>query len=71
MSEYKTAIKNKITEWRTNIELFASDNFNFIADDWQLEAFRRIEKKEIKRLSIKSGQGVGKTAFSAIVFCGF
>lgn len=71
MSEYKTAIKNKITEWRTNIELFASDNFNFIADDWQLEAFRRIEKKEIKRLSIKSGQGVGKTAFSAIVFLWF
>lgn len=71
MSEYKTVIKKKIAEWRTNIQLFAYDNFNFVADDWQLEAFHRIEKKEIKRLSIKSGQGVGKTAFSAIVFLWF
>lgn len=67
----KIKFKAKIKKWRNNIASFAMDNFRFVPDEWQNEAFHLIENADIKRISIKSGQGVGKTAFSAIVFLWF
>lgn len=70
-AKFKTILKIKIKTWRKNIETFAWDNFKFVPDEWQKEAFSHIQKADVKRISIKSGQGVGKTAFSAIVFLWF
>lgn len=68
---YKKIFKERVSVWRKDIAAFAWDNFKFIPDEWQKDAFHLIEKAETKRISIKSGQGVGKTAFSAIVFLWF
>ena len=65
---YKNVFAEKIKIWRNSISTFAWDNFRFVPDEWQLEGFHHIENQSVKRMSIKSGQGVGKTAFSAIVF---
>lgn len=70
-TDYKVLFKQRVSAWRKDIALFAWDNFKFSPDEWQKDAFHLIEKAEIKRISIKSGQGVGKTAFSAIVFLWF
>lgn len=69
--DYKNIFTEKIKIWRNSISAFAWDNFRFTPDEWQAEGFHHIEKQEVKRISIKSGQGVGKTAFSAIVFLWF
>lgn len=64
-------LKKLIARWRNDINAFATDNFKFLPDDWQDEAFKIFQKRTTRRMSIKSGQGVGKTAFSGIVFLWF
>ena len=68
-NKYTEILNRKIKRWRKDIALFAWDNFRFVPDDWQKEAFKRVERS--KRISIKSGQGVGKTAATAIIFLWF
>ena len=70
-ADYKRLFLKRILIWRHDIALFARDNFNFEPDEWQAKAFNYTEKQDIKRISIKSGQGVGKTTFSAIAFLWF
>lgn len=64
-------LKKLIARWRTDIKAFAYDNFKFNPDEWQDSAFTIFQKPETRRMSIKSGQGVGKTAFSGIIFLWF
>ena len=68
-NKYTEILNRKVKLWRKSIALFAWDNFRFVPDDWQKEAFKRVERS--KRISIKSGQGVGKTAATAIIFLWF
>lgn len=67
----KAQITSLVRVWRHDIDKFAYDNFKFIPDEWQKTAFETIAMSKTKRMSIKSGQGVGKTGFSAIVFLWF
>ncbi len=53
-NKYTEILNRKIKRWRKDIALFAWDNFRFVPDDWQKEAFKRVERS--KRISIKSGQ---------------
>lgn len=69
--KYKNKISKLINKWKYDISSFAYDNFKFIPDEWQKEAFTLIQNKDTKLMSIKSGQGVGKTGFSAITFLWF
>lgn len=68
-NNYDGFFKRRIALWRNDISLFAWDNFRFVPDEWQSEGFKKVQRS--KRVSIKSGQGVGKTAWSAIVFLWF
>lgn len=63
--ELKKIIEYKIPLWRKDIEMFATDMFKFNADEWQKKGFKDVVNKN--RVAIKSGQGVGKTAFTAVV----
>ena len=68
-NKYVAFFKRRVALWRNDIALFAWDNFRFVPDEWQAEGFKKVQRS--KRVSIKSGQGVGKTAWSAIVFLWF
>lgn len=48
---------------------FAIDMLGFDPDDWQREAFKDVA--EANYVSIRSGQGVGKTSFEAILIIWF
>lgn len=58
-----------IKRCRKDPEHFAYKVCHFIADEWQHEAFQALAKNP--KVAIKSGQGVGKTAFEAVVFLWF
>lgn len=58
-----------IQQCRHDPELFARKICGFVADDWQKQAFKAIA--EHPKVTIKSGQGVGKTAFEAVIFLWF
>ena len=68
-NDYIGFFKRRVPLWRKDIALFAWNNFRFVPDEWQSEGFKKVQRS--KRVSIKSGQGVGKTAWSAIVFLWF
>lgn len=65
IEELKRVIEYKMPLWRENINLFARDMFAFEADEWQKKGFEDVVNRN--RVAIKSGQGVGKTAFTAVV----
>lgn len=60
---------SRIAVYRKDINQFAKDMFSFIADDWQEEFFHLVETE--RRISVKSGQGVGKTAATGVVVLWF
>ena len=66
---FREALLIRIPLYRQDINLFAKELFNFEPDDWQKETFQQFPKT--KRMSIKSGQGVGKTAATAIIVMWF
>ncbi len=68
-NKYIAFFKRRVVLWRNDIALFAWDNFRFVPDEWQSKAFKKVQRS--KRISIKSGQGVGKTAATAIIFLWF
>lgn len=59
----------RIALYRKDINQFAIDMFNFKADKWQKRFFKKVAKSP--RVAVKSGQGVGKTAATAIVLIWF
>ncbi len=61
--------KHRVPLYRKDIALFAREQLNFIADEWQKAVFDDIVADN--RISVKSGQGVGKTAATAIVVLWF
>lgn len=65
----RAVFKRRIPRYRQDIELFAKEQFNFIADDWQKAVFDDVVL--YNRVSVKSGQGVGKTAATAIIVLWF
>ena len=63
------AFTKKIGIYRHNIAAFAQDQFGFEPDEWQDDVFAAIDTDD--RVSVKSGQGVGKTASTAIIILWF
>jgi len=55
--------------WRTDPNEFFREVLKFGPDNWQSDAARRLALHP--KVAIKSGQGVGKTAFEAAVFLWF
>ena len=51
--------------------LFAKEVVNYDADDWQADTLRDLADPECHRISVRSGQGVGKTATEAIAVLWF
>ena len=61
--------KQRIPAYRNSISLFAKEQFGFKADEWQKAVFEDVITDN--RISVKSGQGVGKTAATAIIVLWF
>ena len=57
--------KARIPAYRKDVALFAKEQFGFNSDDWQKAVFADVVTDN--RVSVKSGQGVGKTAATAII----
>lgn len=57
--------KNRIKEYRLDPILFFREVLRFEPDSWQMEAAKDVS--ESPKVSIRSGQGVGKTAFQAAI----
>lgn len=62
-------IRGRIPKWRADPILFADELLSFTPDEWQKDAL--IDLRDNKRVSIKSGQGVGKTGLEAVAFLWF
>lgn len=62
-------IEESIPLWLNDPVLFFREVLEFEPDDWQVEAAHNIRTHN--RVAIKSGQGVGKTAFEAGIFLWF
>lgn len=65
----KDFFRKRIPEYRKEITLFAKEVLKFTPDPWQQAVFKDIV--EHNRISVKSGQGVGKTGTEAVVLLWF
>lgn len=61
--------KQRLPIYRSDPVAFAREVLKFEPDEWQASALRELPKQ--KRLAVKSGQGVGKTSFEAVVLLWF
>lgn len=62
-------LDESIPLWRDDPVMFFREVLNFEPDDWQAQAARDLATNP--KVSIKSGQGVGKTGLEAAVFLWF
>lgn len=60
-----TAFRRRIPLYRKDITLFARELLHFEPDEWQQAMFADVVK--YPRVSVKSGQGVGKTGGESVV----
>lgn len=68
-SERRALFIRRIPRYRKDIVLFAREMFQFEPDDWQKAFFADVSHHN--RVSVKSGQGVGKTGCEAILLIWF
>lgn len=68
-SERRALFGRRIPKYRKDIVLFAREMFQFEPDDWQKAFFADVSQHN--RVSVKSGQGVGKTGCEAILLIWF
>lgn len=62
-------LEESIPLWQENPEIFFREVLQFEPDDWQREAANDLAHNP--KVSIKSGQGVGKTGLEAAIFLWF
>lgn len=62
-------LDDRLPVWRRDPVIFFREVLNFEPDDWQEAVAHDVQEKN--RVAVKSGQGVGKTAFEAAVFLWF
>lgn len=65
----KSAFAQRIPLYQKDPVLFATEVCDFKPDDWQIDVLRDIA--EYPRVSVRSGQGVGKTSVEAITILWF
>ena len=59
----------KVPQWRQDITMFSREVLSFEPDDWLKGVFRDVV--EHNRITVKSGQGVGKTAGESVIMLWF
>ena len=64
-----TFVQSRKDKWRSDPTVFFRDVLDFTPDEWQAEAARDLA--HYPKVSIKAGQGVGKTGLEAAVFLWF
>ena len=62
-------LDQSIPIWQKDPVIYCKEVLQFIPDSWQADAMRDLAKNP--KVTIKSGQGVGKTAMEAAVFLWF
>lgn len=67
--QFSEFLDESIPLWRTDPVIFFREVLGFEPDEWQAQAARDLA--ENPKVSIKSGQGVGKTGLEAAVFLWF
>ena len=67
--QFSEFLDESIPLWRNDPVMFFREVLGFEPDEWQAEAARDLAAKP--KVSIKSGQGVGKTGLEAAVFLWF
>ena len=67
--QFSEFLDESIPLWRNDPVMFFREVLNFEPDEWQAEAARDLAANP--KVSIKSGQGVGKTGLEAAVFLWF
>ena len=63
--------RKKLKLYQADPVLFAKEVIGYSPDDWQAETMRDLADPEVRRVSVRSGQGVGKTATEAVVLMWF
>ena len=67
--QFSEFLDESIPLWRNDPVMFFREVLSFEPDEWQAEAARDLAANP--KVSIKSGQGVGKTGLEAAVFLWF
>lgn len=65
------AFRGKQKAYQADPVLFANEVVGYTPDDWQADTLRDLADPECRRVSVRSGQGVGKTATEAIAVMWF
>ena len=68
-NKYAEKFNRRMPVYRKYPDIFAKEICNFDCDEWQTEGLRDLASSP--RVSIKSGQGVGKTGIEAIAVLWF
>ena len=64
-------LRTKQTAYQRDPVLFAREVVGYRPDDWQADTLRDLADPSCRRVSVRSGQGVGKTATEAIALMWF
>ena len=62
-------LEDSIPKWKADPVMFMREVLLFEPDDWQIEVAHDL--RDYPRVSVKSGQGVGKTGLEAALLLGF
>jgi len=65
----KNKYRKKLDIWRKSPVIFASEVLRFIPDDWQHQVLNDLAQSS--KITIASGQGVGKTALQSVALLWF
>ena len=71
MSRRIKAFRQKQIEYRRDPVLFAKEVVGFDCDVWQADTLRDLADPACRRVSVRSGQGVGKTGVEAVTLLWF
>lgn len=69
--ERRAFFKVKIPQYRKDPVLFAEEVLGFQCDKWQEDTLRDLADPTCRRVSVRSGQGVGKTGVEAVAVLWF
>ena len=71
MSQMVKAFQEKQAVYQVDPVLFAKEVVRYEADQWQADSMLDLADPACRRVSVRSGQGVGKTAMEAVVVLWF
>lgn len=61
----------KVKSYQADPVLFAKEVIGYEPDDWQADTLKDLADPTVRRVSVRSGQGVGKTATEAVALMWF